>query len=136
LLARTRARARALSCAAAMRASAPAALAGRGGKQAYQFSERVRFGDLPQAERKAINKVVLRQSGLDHTHICNGEIGGMLACFEAHAWDTAPCLPQIEAMYACVEMHRADPDPKLLVSKWQKQIRGAVMQSFAKAHKR
>ena len=118
-----------------MRASAPAALGGRG-KQAYLFSERVRFGDLPPAERKAINKVVLRQGGLDHTHICNGEIGGMLSCFEAHAWDTAPCLPQIEAMYACVEQHREDPDPKLLVSKWQKQIRGSVMQSFAKAHKR
>ena len=49
-----------------MRASSPSLLAATGrGKQVYRFSERVRFGDLPPAERKAINKVVLRQGGLD-----------------------------------------------------------------------
>lgn len=119
-----------------MRASSPSLLAATGrGKQVYRFSERVRFGDLPQAERKSVNKVVLRQGGLDHTHVCNGEIGSMLACFESHAWDTAPCLPQVEAMYACVELHGSDPDPKLLVKKWQKQLRNAVQQDFARAHR-
>ena len=120
-----------------MRASAPAlGLGGKGvGKQSYRFSERVRFGDLAQPERKAIAKVVDRRvlTGFDNTFICNGEIGGMLTCFEAHAWDTAPCLPQIEAMYACVEEHKDDPDPKLLWRKWQAQLRQNVQKHFAAA---
>ena len=111
-----------------MRASAPAL-----GKQEYRFSERVRFGDLPPVERKSVNKVVGRSSGgFENTHICNAEIGGMLACFESHAWDTAPCLPQIETMYACVEAHKDDPDPKILVRKWQAQMKRGVMANFAK----
>ncbi len=94
----------------------------------------VRFGDLPKEERKAVNKVVNRQvmKGFDHTHICNKEIGGMLACFESHNWETAPCLPQIEAMYACVETHKDDPDPKVLVGKWQKQMKRSVLQHFTR----
>ncbi len=95
----------------------------------------VRFGDLPKEERKAVNKVVNRQvmKGFDHTHICNKEIGGMLACFESHNWETAPCLPQIESMYACVETHKDDPDPKQLVGKWQKQMKRSVLTHFTKA---
>jgi len=104
------------------------------GKQEYKYSDRVRFGDLPQQERKSINKVVSRQAtgGFDNTHICNPEIGGMLACFEANNWDTAPCLPQIEVMYACVEQHKNDPDPKLLVRKWQSQLKRSVLSHFSK----
>ncbi len=95
----------------------------------------MRFGQLPKEERKAINKVVNRQvtKGADHTHICNKEIGSMLACFEASNWDTVPCLPQIEAMYACVDEHKDDPDPKVLVQKWQTQMKRNVLQHFAKA---
>ncbi len=95
----------------------------------------VRFGELPKEERKAINKVINRQvmKGFDHTHICNKEIGAMLACFEAHSWETAPCVPQIETMYGCVEEHKNDPDPKMLVRKWQTQMKRGVLQHFAKA---
>ena len=57
----------------------------------------------------------------------------MLACFEANSWDTAPCLPQIETMYACVEQHKNDPDPKLLVRKWQSQLKRSVLGHFSKA---
>jgi fructose-1,6-bisphosphatase/inositol monophosphatase family enzyme len=102
------------------------------GKQEYRYSDRVRFGDLPSTERKSINKVLSRTaSAFDHTHVCNGEIGAMLGCFEAHAWDTAPCLPQIEAMYGCVEQHKHDPDPKVLVRKWQGQLKRNVLAHFS-----
>jgi hypothetical protein len=95
----------------------------------------VRFGELPKVERKAITKVVNRSvtAGFDHTHICNGEIATMLQCFEAHAWDTAPCMAEIDTMHACVEVHRDDPDPKLLVRKWQTQMKRSALQHFAKA---
>lgn len=95
----------------------------------------VRFGQLPKEERKAINKVMNRQvlSGFDHTHICNHEIGDMLECFSANAWDTLPCAKQIETMYACVEQHKNDPDPIRLVGKWQTQMRKNVLQHFQKA---
>ncbi len=78
-----------------------------------------------------VNRNVVR--GLDHTHICLREISTMLTCFEAHAWSTAPCVPQIEAMYACVDEHKDDPDPKALVSKWQTQMKRSVLTHFAKA---
>ncbi len=57
----------------------------------------------------------------------------MLQCFEANSWATAPCLPQIETMYQCVDEHKGDPDPKVLVRRWQSQMKAKVFQHFAKA---
>ncbi len=78
-----------------------------------------------------MNRSVVRD--VDHTHICNAEIGAMLSCFESHAWATEPCVPQIEAMYACVEARKNEPDPRLLVGKWQGQMRRGVQAHFAAA---
>lgn len=81
------------------------------GKQEYKFSDHVRFGSLPKVERKVITKMTNRSAtkGIDHTAICTGEIGAMLACFETHAWRTGDCLGEISTMHACVEEHKGDP---------------------------
>ncbi len=81
-----------------------------------------------------MTKVVNRGlAGVDHTHICNGEIAAMLQCFHDNSWETGACAPQIETMYNCVEVHKNDPDPRILVAKWQKQMKRSVLSHFAVA---
>ncbi len=96
----------------------------------------MRIGQLSKEERKAVNKAANKEvmrGSFDHTHICNQEIGSMLTCFEANAWDTAPCLGEIRAMYDCVDEHKDDPDPKVLARRWQSNIKRQVFQNFVRA---
>lgn len=81
------------------------------GKQEYKFSDSTRFGQLPKVERKVITKMTNRGAtrGVDHTAVCTGEIGAMLACFEGASWRTGDCLAEIATMHACVEEHKGDP---------------------------
>lgn len=96
----------------------------------------VRFGQLSKEERKAVAKTTNKRAfrgGVEHTHICNSEIGKMLVCFEANSWATEPCMPQITAMYACVEEHKGDPDPKILAQRWQNTLKRQVFAHFSRA---